>query len=92
MTTRRFKDFLRNGTRAAPAVEILTKADVESELQSIRDDLEHLRNWKRKIESQVHAVESEQRQMEERLDRLEALKELRLAGGQRSDGAGKDEE
>jgi predicted nucleic acid-binding Zn-ribbon protein len=65
---------------------------VESELKSLRDDLEHLRNWKKKIESQVHAVEDEQRLMEERLDRLDALKELRLAGGPRSDGAEKAED
>lgn len=80
----RLRNPLANGTRTVAVVEPLTRADVESELTSLRADLEHLRNWKRKIEGQVHAVETEQRQMEARLDRLEAIRELRLAGGQRS--------
>jgi predicted nucleic acid-binding Zn-ribbon protein len=54
---------------------------VGDELKSIRDDLEHLRNWKRKIEEQVELAEQRLTATEARVVRLEAQRELRLAGG-----------
>ena len=57
-----------------------TGPDVGDELRSIKEDLEHLRNWKRKIEQRVELVEAQ-------VLRLEAQRELRLAGGGKDVGS-----
>jgi DNA repair exonuclease SbcCD ATPase subunit len=62
--------------------EIARLKAAQAELsKAAQADINHFRNWKRKIESQVELTEKRIAETEARVMRLEAQKELRVAGG-----------